>query len=222
MPPQYTIAADRMPGWVSLVFVLGWAALVAAITHTGGLASGARIGPLSPLQTAMAAPLFLFWVAYFILPSLQTWVRSLDIVVLVALQIMRVLGAAHLLSWGYGLMAGGFALPVAIGNFVVAILAIWALHRTIHRLPRWRAAVMALSIIGLAEFLMTFILAITGFLGVAFAIDPPIATTGYASVVRLPLSIYPSYLIPLFTLIHFVTLLRLAASERKADTSGAA
>lgn len=205
--------SDRVPGVFSLIFVLAWAVAMAALAHAGALASGVRIGPLSPLQFAMAAPIALFWVAYFGVGGFRRWMGTLDPTVLVGLQLMRILGAAHLLSWGYGLMAGGFALPVAIGNTCVTLLAIWALHATAHRRPGWRKAVTLLSIIGLAEFAMTFGLAITGFLAAPTPYDPPVAVEGYASVVQLPLSMYPSYLIPLFTLIHFVTLVRVAAES---------
>ena len=189
---------------------------MATLGDAGVLASGVRVGPLAPLQVAMAAPIMLFWLAYAVLGAFRRWMRALDPTVLVGLQLMRVLGAAHLSTWGYGLMAGGFALPVAIGNFIVALVAIWALRLTAYSLPGWRRAVVGLSVLGLAEFVMTFVLAVSGFLAVMTSLDPQIAPGGYASPVQLPLSIYPSYLIPLFTLIHFVTLVRVTAAYQDA------
>jgi|CXWL01.1.fsa_nt_gi hypothetical protein len=205
----------RAPGFIVLALVLAWAWLMASLADAGVLASGLRVGPLAPLQVAMATPIVLFWLAYVVLAAFRRWMKALDPTVLVGLQLMRVLGAAHLSTWGYGLMAGGFALPVAIGNFIVALIAVWALRRTAYRLPGWRAAVIGLSVIGLAEFAMTFVLAVSGFLAVATPLDPEIAAGGYASPVLLPLSIYPSYLIPLFTLIHFVTLVRVTTADHK-------
>jgi hypothetical protein len=197
------------PGLAAWVVVVSWLAVMVWVGRSGVLRTWGGIGPLSALQVTILAPIGLAILAARLSSGFVAWATSLDPVFLTCLQVLRILGTSHLFTLGYGLMAGGFAIPVGIGNLVVALLALHTVPVVAARAPGWRARLRLLTWLGLAEFGMTIAIAILGFLSLASPLDPPMLTDRYASVARLPLSLFPTYLIPLFSVVHIITLVRL-------------
>jgi hypothetical protein len=208
LPP----AAGRRPGLGAWGVAVAWLALMVWVGRSGLLRTWGGFGPLSALQVSILLPIVLALVAARFSRGFVEWAESLDPVFLTALQAVRILGTSHLFTLGYGLMAGGFAIPVGLGNLAVALLALYTVPLVATRAPNWRARVRLLTWLGLAEFGMTIVLAILGFLAVASPLDPPMLGERYASVARLPLSLFPTYLIPLFSVVHIITLVRLRKS----------
>ncbi|MEZ5892969.1 MAG: hypothetical protein R3C58_07480 [Parvularculaceae bacterium] len=206
--------APRFPGVITFAIIFGWFGAMLYAGDTGLLRTWNGIGPLSALQTCIVAPIAIFFAAYLLLSPFRRYVLGLDPATLAAVQIIRILGSAHFISWGYGLMAGSFAFAVGGGNFIIMLIALHTTYRTAHRLPGWRLSMYALTLLGLAEFAMTIALANLGFFTKPLPFDPPVAAGGYASFLDLPISIYPSFLIPLFCVFHFATLMRLAKGAR--------
>ncbi len=201
-----TLPMGQRPGIWTLLGILLWFFAMLSVGSRGLLRVWQGIGPLSPLQVAIVGPMVLFWLAYQTIGPFRRYILGLDLTFLVAFQAMRILGCSHLVSWGCGLMAGGFALPVGLGNLAVALLALYTVFAVVHRTPRWRSWVMTLTVLGLLEFALTVALAILGFFTQVTPLDPPMSADGYMSFLRPPLSIFPTFLIPLFSLVHFATL----------------
>lgn len=208
-PAPAALAAGRVPGAVAWAVIATWLAVMAWVGHSGLLRSWAGIGPLSALQVSILVPILLAVGAVRFSSGFVEWVSALDPTFLTGVQVLRILGTSHLFTLGYGLMAGGFALPVGIGNLAVALLALYSLPMVAARADGWRARLRFLTWLGLAEFGMTIVLAILGMLAVASPWDPPMVAERYASAARLPLSLFPTYLIPLFCVVHVMTLVRL-------------
>lgn len=198
-----------VPGPVAYGIVLVWFAAMVWVGTSGVLRTLPSLGPLSPLQVAILLPVALFAVAARWNARVRERVLALDTTWLVGVQVLRVLGCSHLVTWGLGLMAGGFALPVALGNLVVSLFALSILPGVSARRAAWERRVRVLSFVGLGEFAMTIGLAIAGFLSLATPLDPPMALAGFAAIWRPPISLFPTFLIPLFSIIHVATLIRI-------------
>lgn len=206
-----------MPGQLTFLVVAVWFFAMLVLGHSGVMAGAGRVGPLQPVQVAIVGPIAAFFALYIVSRAFRRFVAGLDLSFLVALQGCRVLALSHVNMWGYGLMAGGFAFPVGLANLGVGLFAIYLTPIVAQRKSGWRTMVAALSILGLVEFAMTVALAMLGFLGRALPIDPPVAPDGYADFRYPPLSLFPTFAIPFFSLVHFATLLRLCARREETD-----
>ncbi|MCA8959108.1 MAG: hypothetical protein KDC38_01290 [Planctomycetes bacterium] len=209
----------RVWGWVSGAIVVGWFIASLQLGRAEFFRTGSGIGPLGPIQVAIFGPIGVFVLSYLAIPSFRSFVDGLDVVGLAAVQVLRILGAAHLVSWGYGLMAGTFALSVGIGNSIVALVALSTVKRVATRAPHWRAWLLGLTLLGMVEFGMTIALAMLGRFATPTPFDPPRHALGYIDFRVPPLSIFPTFLIPLFSVIHCATLARLR--RRDAVDEGA-
>ncbi len=193
--------------------VVAWFVTVVVLTGDGFFRSWGGIGPLSSVQVAIVVPPTLTLLAGAYLAPMRAFVRRADPLLLAAFQCLRVLGAAHLVYWGAGIMAGSFALPVGLGNLVVAGLAVTAVVRLGHQAPDGRRWLWVVTLVGTAEFLMTIALAVFGFFAAPTRLDPTPSPAGYMSFLDLPLAVFPTFLIPLFLSVHAITALRLTAPE---------
>jgi len=173
-----------------------WFAFICFAGQRALWAEWPSLGPIGPIQLAIVLPPLCGVCAFVSWGAFRRWVLELDPVALIALQCMRSLGASHLVSWALGLIGGGFAWPVGVGNLLVAMVAVRATCAVAGRTPTARRWIVATSIFGLAEFAMTVALAMAGFFTRPFSLDPPVAAGGYARIVELPISIFPTFLIP--------------------------
>ncbi|MDJ0710630.1 MAG: hypothetical protein QNJ14_09580 [Woeseiaceae bacterium] len=184
---------------------IAWLAGVIALGKTNFFFGPSPL-PVSRLQTAIILPMLLFWLFYFRVARFRHFVLSLDLTVVNALQCWRVAGIAILLVWAFGLLPGGFAVPMSILDASVGVLAILTVSWTIDRQPGWRGRVLAINVWGFLDFFITIALAL--FAG-SLAIDPPVAASGYADLRALPLCVFPGFAIPFFSCLHFVVFAQL-------------
>lgn len=209
MTSRPSVAPGRLPGAASLTVVGLWFSAALAAAHADVFTTWGGLGPLSAVQTAIVLPVAVFWAAWAGLASVRRWVAELDLVFLSAIQCTRILGTGHLLWWGFGLMTGRFAFPVALGNFAVTVLAVITTVRVARRSAEYRRWLWGLTLLGTAEFLMTIGLAVAGMMAIPASFDPPVNPAGLADFRRLPLSVFPTFLIPFFLVVHSATFARL-------------
>lgn len=167
------------------------------------------VGPLSSIQLSIVAPPAVFVSCVIASSRVRAWLRELDLARLLQWQVLRVFGASHLVSWGLGRIGGGFALPVGLGNLAISVLAAHATLLAARQAPHHRRWAFALSLLGLAEFAMTVALASSGAFARASPFDPPLSADGYASIRALPISLFPTLLIPLFSTLHLAALAKM-------------
>ena len=199
---------NRRPGQIAIgIGLLAWFVAVASLGPSGFFLIANRVFGLSAVQLAIFLPMAFFWALYFAVPSLAEFARTADLTFLVSVQIVRILALSHIVCWGYGLMAGGFAIPVGLGNLLVSMLALSSIVAVANRSGQWRARVWLLTTLGIAEFAMTIALAVLGYFTTPLFFDPPQAAGGYITFATPPLSLFPTFAIPALTLVHFVTLI---------------
>jgi hypothetical protein len=125
----------------------------------------------------------------------------LDLRSLIAAQTFRILGVTFIVAWLGGKLPGGFALPAGLGDIAVGLLAPFVAGATARR-PDRLAPAWAFTLLGLADL----IVAVSS--GVLHGGPPlgllagPITTD---AVTRYPLSLIPTFGVPLALLLHVRT-----------------
>ena len=201
-----------LPGWRTAAIIAAWFAAVMVGNATGFFVAAPNAPPLA-LLAALTGPPVLFALAYRTSPDFAGFVQALDLRLLTALQGLRVIGASFLALHAVGQLPGLFAYPAGYGDMLVGVLAPFALIALIDRKPGWRASVLRLNVLGLIDFAAavgTGLLASDGPLGLlqgAITTEP---------LQLLPISLIPTFMVPLCTLIHIASLVQLRRARAAA------
>ncbi len=169
-----------------------WCAAVSVVALTDGFASDQRIPPA--LLVAAATPLVTLGVAWRLSSTLRRWARGLDLRIVVATQLWRVLGATFLFLLAVGALAGSFAWPAAIGDIATGVAALAVLSGLL-RGTLTRRGLLAFTALGLGDFIVAFS---------AAAIAPPDELT------RFPFVLFPAVAVPWFAVLHVLALAQLS------------
>ncbi len=126
--------------------------------------------------------------------------------------------------YAFGLLPGPFAWPAGVGDAAVGLAAPFVLLAMLRRSPTWRRQVLWLNIAGLLDFIGAVG---TGVLSSDNSIGLVADGATRVSFGSLPLSLIPTFAVPLWTLFHIVSLLQLArtagtVSAREATVATAA
>jgi hypothetical protein len=178
---------DRAPAWVTWA-AAAWLALALALGGTGRLAG---LRPPAP-QLVLAGLTAALIVLGATVPSLKAWLGSLDPGVVLVFHLTRFVGIYFLVLYGRGQLPYAFAVPCGWGDIAVATFAAVLLI-----LPRgssrWRQALLVWNTLGLIDIL--FVVVTAARLGLA---DPP----SMAALLRLPLSLLPTFVVPVIIASH--------------------
>jgi hypothetical protein len=183
-----------LAAWLLLALAAGAAGLVAAV------------GP--PFPQALLAGLTLLLLGLFArAPAVRAWALGIDIRALVLVHVTRFVGFYFLVLHGRGELPWAFAVPGGWGDIVVAATALAVAAAA----PRQGAAgwrvYAAWNLVGLADILGVVATA------VRLALADP---ASMRALTRLPLSLLPTFLVPLIIATHVIVFARLAASRRGA------
>lgn len=142
----------------------------------------------------------LVFMAYRRITALRAWVDGIDLRWILALHLTRFVGFYFIWLHHRGLMPEAFAIPVGIGDVVTAALA--ALIIVLPLAPESRRrAITIWNMIGMMD--MIFVLLTAGRLAMSNA-------AGMQVMTYLPLSLLPTFLVPLIIALHLVIFVRLA------------
>ena len=168
--------------------------------------------PPLPILGAIVVPPALFSVVYLVWPGFRRFVLDLDLRMLTAVQAWRVLGGTFLYLYGLGLLPALFAFPAGVGDVAVGVAAVFVLRAMLREHPNWQRRVLLLNLGGLLDFLGaigTGVLTSNSVLGI-FAPATPTASMGL-----LPLSLIPTFLVPLWTIAHIASMLQLRHARQQ-------
>jgi hypothetical protein len=137
----------------------------------------------------------------FLVKPLHAWVMKVDLRVLVGLHVTRFVGVLFLMLAASGDLPRDFAQKAGYGDIAVAIFALLIVLLCIPiKSGAHKAAVYVWNFLGLVDILLVV-------LGAAdFAMQNP-ATI--APFMKLPMSLLPTFLVPLIIVSHFVIFARL-------------
>ena len=186
-----------------LLVGLGWLLLAIA------LGAGGVMRMLAPA----AAPVVLMGLTAIVLTTavrrgaVREWLWRLDERCLVAIHLTRFVGAYFLFLYMRGQLPYAFAVPGGWGDIAVATLAAALLAAGPPRNVRRRRLYMAWNVFGLVDIL--FVVATAARL---LRANP----ASMAALRDLPLSLLPTFLVPLLIASHVVLALRLAHDARRS------
>src|SRR5512134_936228 len=166
-----------------LLLGLVWLAIVIAAAGTGRLAALAPPRPqllIVGLTTALV-------LAGLLLPAFRDWLATLPLRALVAFHIVRFVGIYFLILSSHGTLPAAFALPAGIGDILIAASAL-ILVLLVPALSQRGRLVAGWNLLGLVDIL--FVVATAARLAIA---DP----LSMVALLRLPLSVIPTFLVPL-------------------------
>ena len=189
-----------------------WIAAVLSLASTGAFAASPTQPPLG-IFLAIVLPPLLFALLYRLSRRFRAFALAIDLRWLTAIQGWRVLGAMFLALYAFGLLPGLFAWPAGLGDAVVGLAAPFVLLAILRGTPNWQRRVAWLNIAGLIDFagaVGTGVLTSNSSLGL-LADGLPHANLG-----ELPLSLVPTFAVPLWTIFHMISLLQLRQARSKS------
>lgn len=196
-----TIPAPRFPAGAALATAL-WLALAVVAGATGFFLRFPFPGP----QLIIAALVVGTLAAGVGSPRLRAWIDGLPLRVLIGVNATRLLGIAFLVLAARGQVDPVFAARAGWGDIAVAVVAI-GLVATGGALTAGRRLVYHVwNAFGFLDLVVA--------VGTATAVTLNGATPGVERVLTLPLSLVPTFFVPLFLATHVFIFRRLVANDR--------
>lgn len=192
------MTTTRTHGALYLGVGLAWLVAAIALSATGHVA---MLRPPEP-QLVLAGLTLLLVLAGAFLPGFRVWLAGLNLRQIVALHLTRFVGIWFLVLYGRGELPWAFAVPGGWGDIVVATGAL-GLVLLVPNLATRRAWLSAWNWIGLADLLAVVVTA------------SRLAQADFASMsalLRLPLSLLPTFLVPILLASHLLLYRRLRAA----------
>ena len=195
-----------------VLFLVAWFAAYAYLAARGVFSAAAPTLPI-----ALLLPLFVAFLALKAFPSLRAIVENVPQEQLIGIQTVRLMGFAFLLLLAQSQLPKIFALPAGLGDMFVGVDAIFVARLYARRAGAASTMGLLWNIIGIADF------------AVALAIGFLASTTPYQLihvnpstdlVTMLPLAMVPIFGVPLFLIMHALSMGRIL-SELRARTSAA-
>ena len=177
------------------IALMMWFFVAFALGDSGRLAV---IEPPAP-QVIVLVLTALLLVNSVTLPGLRHWLAGLDVRRMVAVHLTRFIGIYFLILYGRGQLPYDFAVKGGWGDIVVAIGAVVLL--VVPGLIARRGWLLAWNVFGFVDIL--FVVVISARLAAA---DP----SSMRALLRLPLSLLPTFLAPLIIATHVWIFVRLA------------
>lgn len=140
----------------------------------------------------------------FATPSIRGWVDGIDLRTLVLLHLTRFIGVYLLVLFQRGELPRAFAVPAGIGDIIVATLALPVALAPLAEPQRLRA-IYIWNVVGLADIVLVVVTAAR----LNFA-DP----SQLYALSHLPLSLLPTFIVPLIIATHVIIFSRVARARR--------
>lgn len=207
-PPGRVV--HRTPGIVTYAVLAVWVAAVSIAIATGSYEDAGN--PPVALMATVGLPILGFAAAYRLSDRFRAYVLELDLRLVVAAQLWRVVGVAFLFVMATGELDAGFAVPAGIGDIATGVAAI-VVVASLWNGTLSRTALYAFTVLGVGDFLVAIV---TGLSLRPEALD------------LWPLILFPTLAVPVFFLLHVIALLqsrhgwedRVAASSAMTTASG--
>ena len=184
---------------VVILGLLGW--LCFAVGLSGWL-YGANAQAVAAIVWTLTAIVLL---ACWKISPIRVWALNVDVRWLVLLHVTRLFaGAYFLVLCQRGQLPCGFARPAGWGDIVVAVLALAVLGAT--RTPFAKTLLLTWNILGLIDIIFVVLNALQ------FGLND---WQSMHAIRELPLSLLPTFLVPLILASHVLIFVRLARAERK-------
>lgn len=180
------------------LFVI-WFVLALLAGATGRTARMQPPAPQAVIIGLIAAQVLLYRRAR----GFREWADTLGLRAILAVHLTRFVGIYFLVLYGRGELPYAFAVPGGWGDIITAASAAGVMLLTGDFMTR-RGLILAWNVWGLLDILMVVVTATRLFLA-----DP----SSMAALLRLPLSLLPTFLVPLIIASHVLVFRRLSAAQ---------
>ena len=192
---------DPRPQNKVLAAIIVWYALA---IFAGGSGFTLRMVPPLP-QIVLFGLVVLLLLLYWLSQSFRKWVLSVNIKLLVAVHLTRFVGFYFLFLYSRGQLPYDFAVLGGWGDIIVATAALLViLLATLVGKSGWIIC-LVWNLIGLVDIL--FVIATAARLTIA---DPQ----SMSELLKLPLSLLPTFLVPILIFTHIIIFIRLYRARR--------
>jgi hypothetical protein len=152
--------------------------------------------PPIPLLLAVLTPIAVFSIWYLRSKAFREFALSLDPRLLTVVQTFRIVGFVFLVLYTYRILPGMLALPAGWGDIAIGATAYLAANWLI---PHYRRGFIAWQLLGMLDLLIAISMgAASGML------NPDGISTAPMTV--LPLSLIPGFAVPLFLILHIISI----------------
>jgi hypothetical protein len=179
-----------LPGAATYVVLAIWSAAVTTAIVADVFAGGGASRLLLP--AAQAIPIAAVAIGYRASLRFRSYLLRLDLRLLLAPQLWRVIGIAFLFALAFGQLPAGFAVPAGIGDLATGIAAL-AVVLALGNGSLTRGRLYAFTALGVADFLVAN--------ATGLALEPP-------ALAAWPLAIFPTLMIPFFAVLHLIAVLQ--------------
>jgi hypothetical protein len=153
--------------------------------------------PPIPVGASALTPIIVFLIWFAASPGFRRFALSLNSVTLTFVQSWRIAGLTFLSLYAAGLLPGFFALPAGLGDIAIGATAPWAALK-LANFSRRRGFIFW-QILGMID-LVTAVATGTA----ARLISPHALSTAVMTV--LPMSLIPTFAVPLFFILHIISI----------------
>jgi hypothetical protein len=186
---------------VRLLFWLWFGAAIAA----GHFLWLQRIAPIG-VQGIILGLTALVLLCYFRVGIVRAWVDSLDLRALVLLHVTRFVGIYFLVLYQRGELPRAFAVPAGFGDIIVATMVLPVVFAPLEPEARQRA-IRIWNVVGFVDILLVIVAATRINLADPRQLQP---------LTHLPLSLLPTFLVPLIIATHVIIFSRIARTQSTA------
>jgi len=196
----------------TLLVLAGW--FFFAVWLGVGGALRANGGPPLGVAVAILLPLVVFAVDRRLGSPLLGGLQRLDLPALIGLQTFRIVGVIFIVAWFGGTLPGGFALPAGIGDVAIGLAAPFVAAAVIARRPHHIALARIWNVLGAADLITAVTTGVLHGRSPIGLLAGPVTTDAMA---RYPLSLIPTFLVPLALMLHLCTFRALAARRQRPE-----
>jgi hypothetical protein len=179
-----------LPGPVTYVVLAMWSGVVMTAIVAGAFAGGGASRLLLP--ASMAIPIAVVATVYRASPRFRDYLLTLDLRLVLAAQLWRVIGIAFLFALAFDQLPAGFAVPAGVGDIATGIAAL-AVVLALGNGDLTRRRLYAFTALGVGDFLVAN--------ATGLSLEPPALTAW-------PLAIFPTIMVPFFAVLHLVAVLQ--------------
>jgi hypothetical protein len=198
--------------WIVRLVLAAWFVLALAGSLLGAFDSGGN--PPAALGVAAAAPVIVFAIACAAWAGLRRLVMAASPRLLTLAQSFRVVGLIFVILYFSGVLPASFALPAGLGDLAIGVTAPLVARMLARNPARLGSATFIgwnlLGMLDLVTAVTTGILSSNSPLGI-LAHGPSTEAMG-----RFPLSLIPTFFVPLFLILHLIALAQARRSRRSA------
>ncbi|MDQ3906684.1 MAG: hypothetical protein M3300_14960 [Actinomycetota bacterium] len=195
---------------VVIAFMAVWFVAALGVSLFGLLRAGPSTLPI-PVGVAVVVPLLLGVLAYRRSSRFRQLLFRADLRWLIGVQLWRVVGAEFMIYYALNRLPASFALPAGIGDVLVGLAAPVVAVVAASGTRAARGIVIGWCIVGIADLVLAVTMGVLNAPG-RFGVLAGAVTT--APMLELPLSLIPTFFLPMSILLHFIVLRRSAEIGR--------